>query len=91
VSASVIEIVGIGGSEQSPLAVTVKTSADVVVTPSTVTVICPVVALVGTNTTIDVDVEEPTDAVAPLNFTTLSEDEALKSIPVIVTSVPGDP
>jgi hypothetical protein len=71
---------------------TLKLSTLVPVRPSTVTVIFPVVAPLGTVVTIVVDVGVPVmTAVAPLNLTMLFAGVVLKLMPVMVTVVPTPP
>jgi hypothetical protein len=69
----------------------VKFVDEIVDWPSTVTVICPVVAPDGTAVTIDELVELVTTAIVPLNMTVLSVSVVAKPAPVMVTVVPEEP
>jgi hypothetical protein len=70
---------------------TLKLLALVAVPAGEVTVMGPVVALVGTVATICVEVEDVITALVLLNETVLSEGVALKPVPVIATEVPSGP
>lgn len=56
-------------------------------TPPTVTTTLPLVAVLGTRATIEVELQLSIDAVAPLNFTVLTLWLVPKLVPVIVTGV----
>jgi hypothetical protein len=64
---------------------------EVAVCPLTVTDIIPVVAAGGTVTVSWLDVPLETDAIAPLNLTTLVAVRRLKFVPEIITWSPGLP
>jgi len=73
------------------LAFTVKSVEEVVGFPSTITVILPVVAPVGTVTVSSVAVAAVTVAAVPLNCTVLLPAVVLKLVPLIITVVPTAP
>src|SRR5437773_5011193 len=70
------------------LGITVKLVALVAVPPRVVTLIGPVVALLGTMAVIVVAAAEVTVAVTPLNLTSLLLATGSKFVPVIVTAAP---
>lgn len=82
----VLKLVMVGAVE----AVTVKLTP-LLATPPTVTITFPVVAPVGTATTIPVAVQLVGTPTVPLNVTTLVPCVAPKFVPVIVTEVPTSP
>lgn len=82
-SLAVLSVTSVGAVESIK-----KFVALVAVPPFTVTVIGPEVAPTGTEVVIEVEVDELTIAVTPLNFTVLFAGVLLKFAPVIVTIVP---
>ena len=78
------------GNELSVTAngVTMKSVAEVALTPETVTEILPVEVVAGTVTVIEVAELSLTMAGTPLNMTTLFVSTLLKPVPLIVIAVP---
>jgi len=72
------------------LGITVKVTP-LLATPDTVTTTFPVVALLGTGTTIFVEFQLVGVPAAPLNVTVLLPCDVPKFLPLIVTDVPPDP